>query len=113
MAIKVTLNKIEMKSHPKIKDVKIGFILTKEICKEISITVLEIPPEIEIPIHVHEKEIDTIFVLEGEGEVFINGKWEKIGSGDVVVIFPKEQHGLKCKGETVMKCFIVHSPALW
>ena len=70
MAWVVNLKDLEMKPHPKFEGVKIGYILTKEKHPELSITVLEILPGVEIPLHTHEKEVDTIFILEGFGEVF-------------------------------------------
>jgi quercetin dioxygenase-like cupin family protein len=113
MGVKINIADVEMKPHPKFDGVKIGFVVTKDVCCEASITILEIPGETELPIHTHEKEADTIFVLQGEGEIFINGKWEPIKAGDIVTILPKEEHGLKVKGEVPMRCYIIHAPALW
>jgi quercetin dioxygenase-like cupin family protein len=111
MALMINLNTLEMEPHPKFKGVKIGFVVTKEKCSELSITVLEIEKGMEIPIHIHEKEADTIFVLEGKGKVFLNGEWKELKPGDVVVIPPQEKHGVVA--ETFLKCYIVHAPALW
>ncbi|PMP64912.1 MAG: cupin [Thermodesulfobacterium geofontis] len=113
MAFIINLKNLEMKPHPKFEGVKIGYILTKEKHPELSITVLEILPGIEIPLHSHEKEVDTIFILEGEAEVFLRDSWEKAKEGDIIVISPKEIHGVKAVGEKSLKCYIVHAPALW
>lgn len=113
MAFMTNLKNLEMKPHPKFEGVKIGYILTKEKHPELSITVLEIMPGIEIPLHRHEKEVDTIFILEGEAEVFLKDSWENAKEGDVIVISPKEVHGVKAVGEKPLKCYIVHAPALW
>lgn len=113
MAFKVNLEELEMKPHPKFEGVKIGFLLTKEKHPELSITILEVLPGIEIPVHVHEKEVDVIFILEGEAEVFINNTWQRAKRGDIIVVSPGEEHGVKALGEKVLKCYIVHAPALW
>ena len=113
MAFVVNLNNLEMKPHPKFKGVKIGYILTKEKHPELSITVLEVLPGVEIPLHTHEKEVDTIFILEGSAEVFLGESWKGVKEGDVIVISPKEVHGVKAVGERSLKCYIVHAPALW
>lgn len=113
MAIKVNLSDVEMKPHPKFEGVKIGFVCTKERHPELSITVLEISPGVEVPTHSHEIEIDSILTLEGEGEVFINGEWQPFKAGDIVVIGNREVHGVRVKGERPAKCYIVHAPALW
>jgi len=113
MAFVINLNSLEMKPHPKFEGVKIGYILTKEKHKELSITVLEVSPGVEIPLHSHEKEVDTIFILEGSAEVFLNETWIKAKEGDVIIVSPKEVHGVKAVGEKTLKCYIVHAPALW
>ncbi len=113
MAFRVNIEEIEMKPHPKFKGVKIGFVVTKTKHPELSITVLEILPGVEIPIHVHEKEVDTIFILKGEAEVFINDTWQRVKKGDIIVIPYGEKHGVKALGEKTLICYIVHAPALW
>ncbi len=113
MGILINLESLELKEHPKFKGVKIGFVVTKEIHKEMSITILEIQPGVEIPIHTHEKELDSIFVLEGEGEIYLDGKWKSLKEKDIVVVSPKEEHGVRVKGTIPMRCYIVHAPALW
>ena len=101
MAWVVNLKDLEMKPHPKFDGVKIGYILTKEKHSELSITVLEILSGVEIPLHTHEKEVDTIFVLEGSGEVFLNETWRRVKEGDVIIISPKEVHGVKAVGKNL------------
>ncbi|WP_038055536.1 cupin domain-containing protein [Thermodesulfobacterium hydrogeniphilum] len=113
MGFLINLKEVEMKDHPKFKGVKIGFIVTKEKQPELSITVLEIQPGVEISVHTHEKEVDTIFVLEGEGEIYLNKEWQELKKEDIIVVSPKEEHGVRVKGNKPMKCYIVHAPALW
>jgi len=109
----INLEQVEMKPHPKFKGVKIGFITTKEKTPELSITLLEIEKEVVIPVHIHEKEVDTIFILEGEGALFLEDKEYKVKKGDIVVIQAGKKHGIKNIGNTPLKCYIVHAPALW
>lgn len=109
----VNLEKLEMKPHPKFEGVKIGFITTKEKTPELSITLLEIEKEVAIPIHTHEKEVDTIFILEGEGILFLDDNEYKVKKGDVIVIQAGKKHGIKNTGDVPLKCYIVHAPALW
>jgi len=111
MAKVINLKEVELKPHPKFKGVEIGFVTTKEYTSEVSITILKIAPGVEIPVHTHENEVDSIFVLEGEGEIFVNGSWQPLKKGDIIVVPKKEEHGVKTKTE--MLCYIVHAPALW
>ena len=64
-----------------------------------------------MPIHTHEKEVDAVFVMEGEGEIFLDNKWKPLKKGDMIVIFPGERHGVKAK--TKLSCYVAHAPALW
>ncbi|MDM7202850.1 MAG: cupin domain-containing protein [Thermodesulfobacteriaceae bacterium] len=112
MGLKININELKMEKHPKFEGVKIGFVSTKERHPELSVTILEIAPNVEIPKHVHEKEIDTIFILEGEGELFLEDKWSNVCRGDIVVVAKGELHGLRTKDKP-LKCYIVHAPALW
>ncbi|MFN3567298.1 MAG: cupin domain-containing protein [Caldimicrobium sp.] len=111
--MKINLKELNMKPHPKFQGVKIAFILTKEKTQALSITMLEIEPGIEIPIHSHEKEVDSILVLKGEGEIYIEDKKSSLKEGDCVVIFPGMKHGVKNTGTNPLICYIVHAPALW
>lgn len=108
-----SISEVELKPHPKFNGVKIGFILTKEKHPELSITILEIEPGVEIPIHTHEREVDTILVLSGEGEVYLKDSWIPVKPFDSIVVSPGVRHGVKNKGKFPLKCYIVHAPALW
>ncbi|MFN3504947.1 MAG: cupin domain-containing protein [Caldimicrobium sp.] len=111
--MKINLKKLDMQPHPKFPGVRIAFILTKEKSQELSITVLEIEPGIEIPVHSHEKEVDSILVLKGEGALYIEGNSYPLKEGDCVVISPGMKHGVKNTGSIPLYCYIVHAPALW
>ncbi len=109
----INLSEIELKPHPKYLGVKIGFITTKDRTPELSISLLKVDPGIEIPVHIHEREVDTILVLEGEGELYFEDNLRPIKKGDVVVVKPGERHGVKNTGSLPLVCYIVHAPALW
>jgi quercetin dioxygenase-like cupin family protein len=113
MALKINLKEVNMQAHPKFEGVKIGYVSTKERHPELSIVILEIIPGIQIPTHTHEREIDSIFVLEGEGEIFLNNEWTNIKAGDIIVVGTNELHGVKSTGDIPLKAYIVHAPALW
>jgi quercetin dioxygenase-like cupin family protein len=106
------LSQIEFKPHPKIPGVRIGYILLKEESPTLSLIVLELSPKVEVPIHMHDVQVDSIFVLEGRGEVYLNGEWKEVKAGDVVVILPGEEHALRAKEEGI-RCYIAHGPAFW
>jgi len=111
MAFKVNIESLDMEKHPKFEGVRIGFVTTKDTTPQLSITVLEVEEGVEIPVHTHEREVDTIFVVKGEGEVFLVDKWVPFKEGDIIVIPPGDSHGVKARNKLL--CYIVHAPALW
>ncbi|HQA03645.1 MAG TPA: cupin domain-containing protein [Thermodesulfovibrio thiophilus] len=113
MAVKISLNELPMQPHQKFSGVKVGYVITKEKHPELSIIIMELDPGVEIPLHTREKEVDSIFIVEGEGEIYIENNWQIVKKGDIIAIGAKELHGLKAKGQTPLKCYVVHAPALW
>lgn len=113
MALKINLQEVNMQPHPKFEGVNVGYVSTKERHPELSIIILELVPGIQIPTHTHEREIDSIFILQGEGEMFLNNEWIKIKAGDIIVVGANELHGLKSTGEIPLKSYVIHAPALW
>ncbi|WP_353684169.1 cupin domain-containing protein [Thermodesulfovibrio sp. 3907-1M] len=111
MALKINLSEVQMNPHPKFSGVKVGYVVTKDRYPELSIIILELDSGVEIPLHTHEKEVDSIFIIEGEGDMYINNDWQPVKKGDIIAIGSRELHGLKAK--TLLKCYVVHAPALW
>ncbi|WP_022853193.1 cupin domain-containing protein [Thermodesulfatator atlanticus] len=99
--------------HPKFDGVKWAPLINAEKTDRISVCLLLLEPDVEIARHIHDPQIDSIFVLEGEGEAFVNGKWEKIKPGDYVFVPARDEHGVKNTGNSPLKLFIVHSPPLY
>ena len=104
---------IKFQPHPKFDGVKIAILIDKEKDPRLSVSMLSIEPGVEIPIHTHDTQADSIYVLEGKGEAFINGKWQEISSGDYIMVPPQEEHGVRNTGSAPLKLFIVHAPPLF
>ncbi len=113
MAIFFKEREIEFKDHPKFAGVKIAILVSSKDTDRASISLLCLHPGVEIPIHTHDPQVDSIYVLSGEGEAYVNGSWQKIEPGDYLFIPPQEEHGVKNTGEKELKLFIVHSPPLF
>jgi quercetin dioxygenase-like cupin family protein len=63
---------------------------------------IEIEPEGHTPHHTHPYEHEN-FIVEGQGEVFIEGEWHELGPGDVVFVPPGVQHQYRNTGDTVFR----------
>ncbi len=112
MPLKVNLSELEFKPHPKIPGIRIGYILSKEQRSELSLILLELEPGVEVPIHTHDRQVDSILVLEGTGEIYLEEGWQEVKPFDVIVIEPGVDHALRAK-ERGLRCYIAHGPAFW
>lgn len=63
---------------------------------------IEIQPGGHSPDHSHPYEHEN-FVVEGEGEVMIEGKVEKIGPGTVILVPPGARHQYRNSGTTLLR----------
>ncbi len=113
MAFFYRREEITFSDHPRFKGVKWALLIDSKKSSQAGVSMLLIDPGIEIPIHTHDEQIDSIYVLEGEGEAYVNGNWEKIKAGDYIFVPPKEEHGVKNTGKEPLRLFIVHSPPLF
>jgi len=98
--------------HPKYDNVRIATFVTGVDSKAASVCLLDIAPGTEIPAHTHDPQVDSIFVVEGEGEAFINGRWEGISAGDYIFVPSGDEHGVRNTGKSPLLLFVHHSPPL-
>jgi mannose-6-phosphate isomerase-like protein (cupin superfamily) len=65
--------------------------------------------------HYHRVAEEVYYVLEGEGEVRIDGQARAIGPGDVVAIRPGQRHKVAQRGDgdlvLLVTCVPAYSPA--
>ncbi len=113
MAIFLRQDEIRFHDHPKFKGVKIAKLAGKAQGADIGVSILVISPGIEIPVHTHDESLDSIYCIEGRGEVYRNGQWAPFGQGDYCLVPAKEEHGVRCGSRQPMRLFIVHSPPLF
>ncbi|WP_456430933.1 cupin domain-containing protein [Thermosulfuriphilus sp.] len=113
MAYFYTSQEIHFEDHPKFAGVKIAILINHKKSPAVSVSLLEISPGVEIPIHTHDTQADSIYVLDGKGLAYVNGTWQEIGQGDYIFVPPKEEHAVRNEGEGVLRLFIVHSPPLF
>jgi len=106
-------DEISFVDHPKYEKVRIAKLVTNQDTETISVSQLEMEPGSEIPIHTHNSQVDSIFVLAGAGEAFINGKWRGISAGDYIFVPAHGPHGVRNSGSEILRLFIVHCPPLF
>lgn len=69
------------------------------------------PGGVTKPCHAHLKEEEIIYVVDGEGEVWVDGETAPVKTGDFV-LFPKGlRHMLRNSGDAIMEVLFIFSPA--
>jgi quercetin dioxygenase-like cupin family protein len=64
--------------HPEFDNVKDAIFITSKESNMASVCLIEIAPGSETPIHTHEEHADSVFVVQGHGETYVNGSWQPI-----------------------------------
>jgi quercetin dioxygenase-like cupin family protein len=98
--------------HPRFKNVGLATFITGKDTDTASVCLLDIPPEHGLPIHMHDPQVDSIFVVSGKGEAYVNGTWEPVEAGDYIFVPGTEEHGMRNTGNESLKIFVHHSPPL-
>ena len=96
-----------------------GILLTAGIvCKVSTVstngayTVLELslPAGAGAPMHIHEREDEVFYILEGSCEILINGESHLAETGAVVVLPKNTAHAFRNIGETPNRILITATP---
>ncbi len=69
------------------------------------------PPGGGPPPHLHLREDETFFVLEGDYEFLQNGEWHKLGRGETAHAMRGSVHTFRNAGSTTGKLLIFVTPA--
>lgn len=92
--------------HPSYDNVKTAMIITGGETGTACVCMIEIAPGSETPRHVHEDQADSIFVVQGRGETYVNGSWQPIEPGDYLYVPAGGEHGTRNTGEEPLRLFI-------
>lgn len=98
--------------HPTFDNVKAAIFITSKESNQACVCLIEIAPGSETPIHTHEAQADSIFVVQGKGETYVNGSWQPIEPGDYLYIPAQGEHGTRNTGTEPLRLFVHHSPPL-
>ena len=98
--------------HPKFPGVKIAVLVTGKDTATVSVSQLIIAPGIAVPIHTHDPQVDSILMVSGQGEGYVNGEWRNVGPGDYLFVPAEIEHGIRNTGKEPLVLFVHHSPPL-
>lgn len=67
-------------------------------------------PGFATPYHLHHREDEAFYIIEGEVAFILNGQWKRVGPG-AYVYGPREiPHGFKIVGDTPARMLILCAP---
>ncbi|MGB3400353.1 MAG: cupin domain-containing protein [Candidatus Deferrimicrobiaceae bacterium] len=98
--------------HPKLANVRMATCITGKDTETVSVCMIDIAPDEGAPIHRHDAHVDSILVISGKGETYVNGRWEPIEAGDYIFVPQGEDHGIKNTGHDPLRIFVHHSPPM-
>jgi len=78
--------------------------------KNVQIVVMSIPPGGEIGQETHANNDQVLMLIEGTGEVILDGKTADFEVGDIVLVPAGTQHNFITRGNAPMKIITTYSP---
>ena len=80
--------------------------------ENVSVGVISVPPGTEVlPCHSHEAE-EALYIVQGEGEFWIDGHTGHFGAGDVVWYPFGSKHMIRNTGNQMLKAVFIFSPPM-
>ena len=76
-----------------------------------SLAEARLPPGRSTEAHRHPIAEEIYYILEGEGEMLLDGEVRRVGPGDAIAIPPGSTHQITNVGQTVLKFLCCCSPA--
>jgi quercetin dioxygenase-like cupin family protein len=98
--------------HPKFSGVKMAVFVTGNDTDTVSVCQLIIAPGIAIPVHAHDPQVDSIFIVSGNGEAYVNGEWREVVPGDYLFFPSGVEHATRNTGSEKLILLVHHSPPL-
>jgi quercetin dioxygenase-like cupin family protein len=106
MEICKTVDDISWRPHPIAEGVNIKPLVTKsEDNLNVTCMLVRIPPGKEIPEHIHEDQVDILYPMQGEAEMYVEGTGKFPLKPGIVVRVPK---GTKHKISNVTEELLIY-----
>lgn len=78
--------------------------------KNTQVVIMSIPPGGEIGEEVHPDNDQVLYLVEGAGQVVLDGQASDYNAGDLVLVPAGTKHNFITKGEAAMKIITTYSP---
>ena len=71
-----------------------------------------VPRSSGTPVHIHPAAVESYQVLEGQLELYVNGKWSKLAVGEKASVSSGVPHTFRNPSDSQTRVLNVHAPAL-
>lgn len=78
--------------------------------KHTQVVIMSIPPGSDIGEEVHPDNDQVLYLIDGSGQVFMDGQESDFNAGDLVLVPAGARHNFITKGEAPMKIITTYSP---
>lgn len=78
--------------------------------KDMQIVVMSIKPDDDIGEEIHNNVEQTLFLIEGKAEAYLNNQRYDFNAGQVIVVEPGVKHNIRNIGKTALKICTIYSP---
>ncbi|MBC7234297.1 MAG: cupin domain-containing protein [Chloroflexi bacterium] len=68
------------------------------------------PGAVVRPLHAHRATEELVYILEGQGEVWVEGEVAAVQAGDAVLFPPDAKHMTRNTGDTTLVALAIFSP---
>lgn len=106
------VNTTEWTDHPQFAGIRVKGLEGRATHPAFSIMLVQLAPGSAIPMHIHEIETETAYVMTGEGVLTIEGVETHLKPGMGVTVRPGTQHNVRCTGSVPLEVLAIHSPAV-
>lgn len=93
---RASVQDLSFSKHPAYREVYAKLLFSGEE-EGVKTSYVKIMPGGEITPHIHDT-LEVFFIIEGSGELLLNGEWQRCGAGDCIYAPAGEKHGLKNTG---------------
>lgn len=102
-------NTIEWSRHPQFSDIQFKALETRATHPSARFSLVQVNVGGTIEIHVHDDEIETVYILEGQGVLTLGVEEVIVEMGMGVSVPQGLPHGLRNTGDLPLELFAVHT----
>lgn len=105
-------DELEWESHPRFPTIAMKSLLSSRDNPLTGLNLVRVPAKGVIARHVHQEEIETVYVLSGESVLTIEDREEVFREGQAAVIPKGVEHGLRNETNHDVELLTIFTPPL-